>query len=72
MSTPTERLEAEVWLETTDPDISTCQRAEFFAAVDEYYTEHPTADRGPHFLTTLREDNLAFAKILDTVRSHAS
>lgn len=72
MSTPTERLEAEVWLEATDPDISVGQRGAFFAAVDDYFVENPTADRGPHFLTTLREDNAAFTKILDSVRSHAS
>lgn len=72
MSTPTERLEAEVWLEATDPDISVGHRDAFFAAVDDYFVENPTAERGLHFLTTLREDNLAFATILDTVRSHAS
>lgn len=55
MSTPTERLEAEVWLEATDPDISVGQRDAFFRAVDEYFVANPTADRGPHFLTTLRE-----------------
>lgn len=72
MSTPTERLEAEIWLNATDPGISTCQREAFFTAVHEYYVVNPTADRGPHFLTTLREDNLAFARILDTVRSQDS
>lgn len=72
MSTPTERLEAEIWLDATDPELPAPQRAAFFAAVDEYYMENPTADRSPHFLTTLREDNFAFAEILDTVRSYAS
>lgn len=72
MSTPSERLEAEVWLDATDPDLPAHQRDAFFAAVDDYFVANPTADRGPHLLTTLREDNAAFEKILDTVRSYAS
>ncbi|MGP5292582.1 hypothetical protein ACTXL6_21385 [Brachybacterium tyrofermentans] len=70
MSTPSERLEAEIWLEVTDPDLPEAQREAFLAAVDGYYAENPTADRSPHFLSMLREDNLAFAKILDSVRAH--
>lgn len=67
MSTPSERLEAEIWLETRSPELSGAQRATFFAAVDEYYTAHPTAERGPDFLATLREDDGAFASILERV-----
>jgi len=64
VSTPSERLEAEIWLETASPDISTEQQDAFFVAVDEYYAQYPTADRGEDFLATLREDGHAFALIL--------
>lgn len=67
MSTPSERLEAEVWLDTTRPDLSADQQDAFFAAVDEYYDEHPTADRGSDFLAMLREDDRAFAHTLDAI-----
>lgn len=67
MSTPSERLEAEIWLETRSPDLSDAQAAAFFAAVDEYYAAHPTAERGPDFLATLREDDGAFTRILEQV-----
>lgn len=64
MSTLSERLEAEIWLETASPDLSAAQRDAFFAAVDAYYCEHPTADRDPDALAALREDDLAFSGIL--------
>ncbi|MGP5641559.1 hypothetical protein ACTXPS_19230 [Brachybacterium tyrofermentans] len=67
MGTPGERLEAEIWLETIGPDLSAEQWDAFFYAVDEYYDEHPIADRGPDFLATLRNDDRAFALILDEV-----
>ena len=69
MSTPSERLEAEIWLDTTDPDLPACQREGFFHAVDEYYDQHPTAERGTDFLAMLHDDNCAFAGILDVILS---
>ena len=69
MSTPSERLEAEIWLETTSPDLLASQRNAFFVAVDEYYDQYPTADRGTHFLDALRDDVLAFTSILDALVS---
>ncbi|WP_394216676.1 hypothetical protein [Brachybacterium vulturis] len=67
MSEPSERLEAEVWLETTGPALSTEQREAFFRAVDQYYDQYPIADRRPDFLATLRQDDRAFAMILDDI-----
>ena len=73
MSTPSERLEAEIWLETRGPEhLSDAQAAAFSAAVDEYYAAHPTAERGPDFLATLREDDSAFTRILEQVLTDAS
>lgn len=67
MSTPSERLEAQVWLEATLPDLPRHLREQFFTGVDEYYTQYPTADRGPDILATLEDDNEAFAQILRAV-----
>lgn len=69
MSTASDRLEAEVWLETSGPDLAACQRDAFFVAVDEYYQVYPTADRGSDFLATLREDDEAFSLILNEILS---
>lgn len=67
MSTPSERLEAEIWLGATSPDLSACRREAFFRAVDEYYDQYPTDARGTDFLTILHDDNRAFARILDAI-----
>jgi hypothetical protein len=72
VSTPSERLEAEIWLDSTGPDLSTRQREAFFAAVNEYYQAYPTADRGTDILTTLREDDHAFALILNEIQTDDS
>ena len=64
MSTPSERLEAEIWLDSILPDLPPELRETFFVGVDEYYTRCPTADRGPDVLATLKDDNQAFALIL--------
>lgn len=72
MSTPGEQLEALVWLEAAHPDISAQQRAEFFAAVDVYYDEHPIASRGPDTIGILHEDDRAFTVILREVLSTES
>lgn len=67
MSTPSERLEAEIWLETTNPDLSADQRDAFFAVVDEYYDQYPTADRATNVLTTLHEDDREFTRIRNEI-----
>jgi hypothetical protein len=67
VATPSERLEAEIWLEATSSDLSDCQREAFFRGVEEYYDVHPTAARGSDFLSVLQDDNCAFARILDAV-----
>lgn len=67
MSTSSERLEAEVWLDSTLPELPRELREKFFAGVDEYYAQCPTADRGPDVLATLKDDNQAFALILRDV-----
>lgn len=67
MSTPSERLEAAIWLESLDPDILPGAKAKFFVGVDDYYDHYPTADRGPDFLATLHEDDRAFAMILESI-----
>lgn len=67
MSTASEHLEAKIWLEATVADMLDEKRAEFFAAVNAYYAENPVADRGPDSLAVLREDNVAFAKILRSI-----
>lgn len=67
MSTPSERLEAEIWLDSTHPDLPPELREKFFVGVDEYYTRCPTADRSPDVLATLKADNQAFALILRDV-----
>lgn len=69
MSTPSERLEATVWLDATYPDLPTEQRANFYTAVDEYYEQHPIADRCPHTLAILKQDDHAFAEILRSIRA---
>ncbi|WP_422115012.1 hypothetical protein [Brachybacterium sp. UNK5269] len=71
MATPSEHLEAEIWLEATRPDLSASQREAFFRAVDEYYDRYPTAARGSDFLSVLKDDNLAFARMLDAVVADA-
>lgn len=68
MSTPTERLEATVWLDATCPELPPAQRAEYFALVDDYYRANPIAERGGDIMRILREDNSAFARILATVQ----
>jgi hypothetical protein len=67
VSTPSERLEATIWLEANLPNAEPDVVEEFLAAVDEHYAEHPTASRGNHPLTTLREDQQAFARILSAI-----
>lgn len=67
MTEASEWLEAEIWLDTTSPDLSADQRDAFFHAVDRYYDQYPTADRGPDFLATLRQDDEAFALILSEI-----
>ncbi|HEX7350905.1 hypothetical protein [Brachybacterium sp.] len=71
MSTFSERLEAEVWLESTFPDLPPELRETFFIGVDEYYAQHPIADRRPDVLTTLEDDSRAFALLLRDVLSQA-
>ena len=72
MSTTSERLEAEVWLDATHPDVTPAERRAFFRAVDEYYAENPTDDRSAHFLAELREDSREFGKIFAAIRSHGT
>lgn len=67
MSTPSERLEAMVWLESTYPNIPEPLRKEYLAAVDIYYAEYPVADRGAHFLEVVKEETQAFAEILRSI-----
>ena len=67
VSTPSERLEAEVWLDAILPDLPPELREKFFVGVDEYYIQYPTADRSPDVLATLKDDNQAFALILQDV-----
>ncbi|MGP5053273.1 hypothetical protein ACTXI9_17405 [Brachybacterium alimentarium] len=67
MSTPSERLEATIWLESTLPDVPSDVQEKFLAGVDEYYAEYPIADRGSDVLVTLKDDNEAFALILRAV-----
>lgn len=69
MSTPSERLEAEIWLEAHFPDVAPELKDRFFAGVDEYYSQYPTADRRPDIATILREDDEAFTLILRAVLS---
>lgn len=69
MSTPSERLEAEIWLEAHFPDVAPKLKDRFFAGVHEYYTQYPTADRRPDIATILREDDEAFTLILRAVLS---
>lgn len=71
MGTPSERLEAEIWLGATRPDLPECQREAFFRAVDEYYDRYPTDARGTDFLTVLHDDNCAFTRILERVVAEA-
>ena len=67
MSTPSERLEATIWLESLDPDVPPELTEKFFAGVDEYYATYPIADRGPDIFAILREEDEAFARILRAV-----
>jgi len=67
LSTSSERLEAEVWLDSTLPGLAPDVRKKFFDGVDEYYAHYPTADRGPDVLAILKDDNQAFALILREV-----
>lgn len=67
MSTPSERLEATVWLESTFPDLSEEHRAEFYSAVDAYYGEHPASGRDLDPLSMIRQDDHAFAAILRSI-----
>lgn len=67
MSTPSERLEAMIWLDATYAEIPAEQCAAFYAAVDDYYEQHPIADRQPHALDILKQDNHAFAEILRNI-----
>lgn len=69
MSTPSERLEAQIWLEANFPEVAPELKDRFFAGVHEYYTQYPTADRRPDIATILREDNEAFTLILRAVLS---
>lgn len=69
MSTPSERLEAEIWLDGTCKDLTDEQRESFFTHVDAYYRQNPTADRGTDVLRVLEEDDRAFARILAAVCS---
>src|SRR5690606_2318514 len=71
VSTPSERLEAVVWLESTLPDAPPDLAPKFLASVDAYYTEHPTAERGTDILAILEDDHRAFALILRAVLSGA-
>lgn len=67
MSTPSERLEATVWIDSTFLDIPVGQREEFFAAADAYYDAHPVAARCPDTLGILHQDDRAFTEILRCV-----
>lgn len=67
MTTPSERLEATIWLDATYPELPAEQRAAYYAAVDDYYEQCPIADRQPHALDILKQDNRAFDKILGSV-----
>jgi hypothetical protein len=67
VGTPSERLEAEIWLDATGRQLSDEQRRTFFAHADVYYRRNPTSDRGADFLGTLREDDAAFARILESI-----
>ncbi|MGP5080043.1 hypothetical protein ACTXKZ_18515 [Brachybacterium alimentarium] len=69
MSTPSERLEAEIWLEANSPEVAPEAKDRFFVAVHEYYTQYPTADRRPDIAAILREDDEAFTLILRAVLS---
>lgn len=69
MSTPSERLEAEIWLDGTCEVLSDEQRETFFTHIDTYYRRNPTADRGTDVLRVLEDDDLAFARILAVVCS---
>lgn len=64
MSTPSEHLEATVWLESTYPDIPPRLRTEFVTAVDAYYAEHPITGRCPDTIEILHQDDRAFTEIL--------
>lgn len=67
MSTPSERLEAEIWLEESGQHLSDLQRQEFFVHIDTYYQQNPTAARGSDVLGVLRDDDAAFSGILEAV-----
>lgn len=67
MSTPGERLEATVWLDARYPDLPEAERTAFYAAVDEYYAQYPIADRRPHALDILRQDDRVFAEFVDSI-----
>ncbi len=69
MSTRSERLEAEIWLDGSGQELSDAQRTTFFAHVDNYYVQNPTATRRADALRALRDDHAAFGRILDVVRS---
>lgn len=67
MCTPSERLEAEIWIEANSSDMAPEVKERFFAGVHEYYTQYPIADRRPDVAAILREDDEAFTLILRTV-----
>lgn len=67
MSTPSERLEAEIWLDGAPVVLSDEQRETFFTRIDAYYRQNPTAHRGTDVLAVLEDDNHAFARILAAV-----
>lgn len=64
MSTPYERLEAEIWLDGTHEVLSDERREAFFTHIDTYDRRNPTADRGTDILRVLEDDSRAFARIL--------
>jgi hypothetical protein len=62
----------EVWLDTSHPHLPAEKREIFYEAVGRYFQENPTAERGAHFLSALREDHEAFPQILREIMDDES
>ncbi|GLI30085.1 hypothetical protein BCONGLO52_09260 [Brachybacterium conglomeratum] len=72
MSTPSEQIEAEIWLEASHPHLSDALRRRFFAMVREYHLQQTPAKPTIHFLCALRQDYHEYERIFHEITTAAS
>ncbi len=72
MSTPSEQIEVEIWLEASHPHLSGALRRRFFAMVREYHLQQTPAKPTIHFLCALRQDYHEYERIFHEITTAAS